>query len=159
MKPWLWLIPFLAGCTDPVRYDPDADGRAMLATAQAAALAGGRHLMVVFGAEWCPDCRKLHDNLTSREVRDYLDDHMDYVTIDVGNKDRNLDLAANYGVTVANGIPVAVFFDGQGQVIGTTNQGQLEPSRYLSSRQILKFVRTIVEERKVSEFEKVRYVR
>lgn len=156
MNAWLLLILCLVGCAEPVRYDPDADSSALLAKAQAAALADGRHLMVVFGAEWCPDCRKLHDNLTSPEVRDYLDDHMDYVTIDVGDKDRNLDLADNFGVTVANGIPVAVFFDEHGEVIGTTNEGQLEPSRYLTSRQILKFVRAIVEERKVSKFEKVR---
>jgi hypothetical protein len=40
---------------------------------------------------------------------------------------------------------VAVFFDPQGQVIGTTNDGELEPARRYSSRHILKFVRDIAE--------------
>ena len=41
--------------------------------------------MVIFGAEWCPDCRNLHDNLHSPEVAAYMEDHMDYVTVDVGH--------------------------------------------------------------------------
>lgn len=159
MRGVLFLIVCLAGCGDPIRYDPDADGPTLLATAKVAAKQSGRHLMVVFGAEWCPDCRKLHDNLESAEVRAYLDDHMDYVTIDVGDRDRNLGLAAEYGVTIANGIPVAVFMDTQGEVIGTTNDGQLEPSRYLTSRQILGFVKKIVEQRKIEGFETVRQSR
>ena len=106
--------------------------------------------MVVFGADWCPDCRNLHDNLNSPEVAAYLEDHMDFVTIDVGKKDRNLALASELGVTVANGIPVAVFFNPDGTQLGTTNQGQLEPSRHFTSGQILKVVRAVVEHRQIS---------
>ena len=57
----------------------------------------------------------------------------------------NVDLATDLGVDLKRGIPVAVFFAPDGQVIGTTNEGQLEPARYYTSKQILKFVRDIVE--------------
>jgi len=50
---------------------------------------------------------------------------------------------------LSRGIPVAIFFDPAGEVIGTTNDGQLEPARYYSSKQILKFVRDIVEHSRV----------
>ena len=80
----------------------------------------------------------------------FLKSHMEYLTIDVGRKDRNLDLANQLGVHVENGIPVAVFFDPNGVPIGTTNEGQLEPSRYLTSRQILRFVSAVVEHRQVT---------
>jgi hypothetical protein len=80
-----------------------------------------------------------------------MDDHMNFVTIDVGRKDLNIDLAAELGVTVSNGIPVAVFFSPDGDLIGTTNQGELEPSRYFSSSQILRFVRKVVEYQEVTK--------
>jgi hypothetical protein len=51
---------------------------------------------------------------------------------------------------LSRGIPVAIFFDPEGEVIGTTNEGQLEPSRHYSSKQILKFVRDIAEHSRVS---------
>ena len=145
------------GCTQPIappeperQYNPSADARGALQQAQKIAIGSGRYLMVVFGADWCPDCRNLHDNLNSPEVAAYLEDHMDFVTVDVGKKDRNLALASELGVTVANGIPVAVFFNPDGTQLGTTNQGQLEPSRHFTSGQILKFVRAVVEHRQIS---------
>ncbi len=36
-----------------------------------------------------------------------------------------------------------------GQVIGTTNEGQLEPARRYSSKQILKFMRDITERSRI----------
>jgi hypothetical protein len=44
-----------------------------------------------------------------------------FVNVDVGKFNRNRDVAKSLGVTLTRGIPVAVFFDPQGRVIGTTN--------------------------------------
>lgn len=145
-------VTIVSSCSpeaDPY-FDPSDDARQAFDSALSHASTNGRYLMVVFGADWCPDCRKLHDNLHSSEVASYLQDHMNFVTIDVGRKDRNIELATQLGVTVANGIPVAVFFDPDGRQLGTTNEGQLEPSRHFSSRQILKFVRAVVEHRRIT---------
>ena len=65
--------------------------------------------------------------------------------VDVGKFNQNRDLAVELDVDLRRGIPVAIFFDPEGRVIGTTNEGQLEPSRRYSSKQILKFVRDIAE--------------
>jgi len=132
-------------------YKPENDARAVFASELSSAISANNYLMVVFGADWCPDCRKLYDNLESEEVASYMDDHMNFVTIDVGRKDLNIDFATELGVTVSNGIPVAVFFSPDGDPIGTTNQGELEPSRYFSSSQILEFVRKIVEYQEVTK--------
>jgi len=50
---------------------------------------------------------------------------------------------------LSKGIPVAIFFNPNGQVIGTTNEGQLEPARRYSSKQILKFMRDIAERSRI----------
>ena len=105
----------------------------------------GKFLMVTFGANWCVDCRTLYYHLKSEDVKAFTDDKIHFVTVDVGKFNRNRDVARELGVDLTRGIPVAVFFDPEGGEIGNTNDGQLEPARFYSSKQILKFVRDIVE--------------
>jgi len=123
----------------------DDDASATVASARQQALDDGKFLMVTFGANWCLDCRTLHHHLRSPEVRTFTAGTLDFVNVNVGKLNVNWDLATELGVDLRRGIPVAVFFGPDGQIIGTTNDGQLEPARYYTSKQILKFVRNIVE--------------
>jgi thioredoxin 1 len=115
----------------------------------AAGMREERFLMVTFGVNWCRDCRNLHWILHRAEVQDYTRDLFQFVNVDVGKFNQNRQVAADLGVSLTRGIPVAVFFDPQGQIIGTTNEGQLEPARRYSSKQILKFVRDIAEQSRI----------
>ena len=69
---------------------------------------------------------------------------------------RHVDLATDLGVDLQRGIPVAIVFGPDGNVIGTTNAGQLEPARFYTSKQILKFVRDIVEKSLIAAPDSVR---
>jgi hypothetical protein len=75
----------------------------------------------------------------------YTDGVFHFANVDVGKFNRNSEVAKELGVDLARGIPVAIFFDPAGNKIGTTNDGQLEPARFYTSKQILKFVRDIAE--------------
>jgi len=130
-------------------YDGDDDASDEVASARAAALEEKKFLMVTFGANWCQDCRSLHMNLHTKEVMQYTEGLFDFINVDVGKFNQNRHVAEALGVSLSRGIPVAVFFDPGGQVIGTTNEGQLEPARRYSSRQILKFVRDIAERSRI----------
>ena len=121
-------------------YDENVDARAVVNSERERALHDGRFVMVTFGANWCHDCRTLHRHLKSREVADYTEDLFYFINVDVGKFNRNVDIAAELGVTLTKGIPVAVFFD---------PEGQLEPARRYSSKQILKFMRDIAERSRI----------
>jgi thioredoxin 1 len=142
-KPRVWSDSLSEGGDLP--YDAHVDAQSMVASARKEALTAGKFLMVTFGANWCMDCRTLHQNLKSEDVAKYTRDLFLFINVDVGKFNQNAGLATELGVTLSNGIPVAVFFDPAGQVIGTTNEGQLEPARRYSSKQILRFVRDIAE--------------
>lgn len=131
-------------------YSESADAVLEVSEARERAHREGRILMVTFGANWCLDCRNLHRQLKSEEVRTYTDSLFDFVNVNVGKFNQNRDVAEDLGVELSRGIPVAIFFDPSGQVIGTTNQGQLEPARHYSSKQILKFVRDVAERSRIS---------
>ena len=135
------------GVFDPtdLPYDVDADARAAVAAGRKQAMHSGKFLMVTFGANWCVDCRTLYHRLKSEDVQAFTDGLFHFVTVDVGKFNQNRDVARQLGVDLTRGIPVAVFFDPEGREIGNTNDGQLEPARFYTSKQILKFVRDIVE--------------
>jgi len=126
-------------------YQAAADARAMVSAGRQKAQEDDNFLMITFGANWCLDCRTLHSHLQSDDVKEYTDDLFQFVYVDVGMFESNGDVAVDLGVDLTRGIPVAIFFDPEGREIGTTNDGQLAPARYYSSKQILKFVRDIVE--------------
>ena len=130
---------------DDLPYDVDADARAAVAAGRKQAMHSGKFLMVTFGANWCVDCRTLYHRLKSDDVQAFTDGLFHFVTVDVGKFNQNRDVARELGVDLTRGIPVAVFFDPEGREIGNTNDGQLEPARFYTSKQILKFVRDIVE--------------
>ena len=126
-------------------YDESADAREVVETARAQAIDENKYLMVTFGANWCLDCRTLSKVLQNEEVSAYTQDRFNFVNVDVGKFNRNKDVAEDLGVSLQRGIPVAIFFTPDGEVIGTTNDGQLEPARRYTSKQIFKFVRDIAE--------------
>lgn len=130
-------------------YNGDDDAADEVAAARESAMQEERFLMVTFGANWCRDCRSLHRSLHSEEVEDYTADLFQFVNVDVGKFNQNRHVADQLGVSLKRGIPVAIFFDRQGQLIGTTNEGQLEPARYYTSKQILKFMRDIAERQRI----------
>ena len=126
-------------------YKDDADASATVALARQQAIEDEKFLMVTFGANWCLDCRTLYKHLHSPEVQTFTAETFDFVNVNVGKFNTNVDLATDLGVDLRRGIPVAIFFGPDGRVIGTTNEGQLEPARFYTSKQILKFIRDIVE--------------
>lgn len=130
---------------DDLPYDASSDAQALVAAARQRAAREDKFLMITFGANWCVDCRTLYHNLKTDEVRAFTDGVFDFAHVDIGNFNRNRAVAEELGVDLSRGIPVAIFFDRSGNKIGTTNDGQLEPARFYTSKQILKFVRDVAE--------------
>ncbi len=130
-------------------YSPTADARREIADAKARAAANGKMLMVTFGANWCPDCLTLHKDLEDPVTREYANRKFEIVNVDVGEFDKNADVARELGVAPVNGIPLAVFFSSDGRPICDTRRGELEPSRHYTSSEILDFLKEVADHRRV----------
>ena len=82
-------------------------------------------LMVTFGANWCPDCLTLHQNLHAADTRAYAEKHFEIVEIDVGDAKKSAAVQRDLGISV-NVIPLAVFYSPTGELVGDTFAGELE---------------------------------
>jgi protein disulfide-isomerase len=70
---------------------------------------------------------------------DLIAKEFEVVKVDVGNFDRNLDLAARFGNPIAKGIPAAVVLSPAGQVMYATKAGELADARRMSDSGVYDF--------------------
>ena len=132
----------------PFPYDEKADAKADLQRALRGAQASGTPVLVIFGANWCPDCRALDKALTSGKNAELMAREFRVVKVDVGNFDRNLDLAARYGNPIKKGIPAAVVLSPKEEVLYATRLGELADARNMSDTGIYDFFRRVVQQAK-----------
>jgi len=99
----------------------------MLDKARASAQTNHKFLMVEFGADWCSDCLELSKGLENGAVRNYLKEHFVVLNVDVGQFNRNIEVAKSLGVDINQGIPTAVFFP-PGRAVPSKKLGEVDPN-------------------------------
>jgi thioredoxin 1 len=101
------LITMSALAAAKLPYDETSDAKADLKRALIQAHDSKKKVLVVFGANWCPDCRRLDKAIYDNSGK-LGDNKFVIVKVDVGNFDKNLDLANAYDNPIKKGIPAAV---------------------------------------------------
>src|SRR5580658_2121553 len=123
----------------PWPYDEHADAVSDVQHAIAAAQSDHKQVLLVFGANWCPDCRAL-DQAMHGSSQHLIDRRFEVVKIDVGNFDKNLALAQRYGNPIAKGIPAVVVVGHANQVVYATRNGELANAGQMSEQGIFDFL-------------------
>ncbi|MGD1826122.1 YyaL [Chromobacterium violaceum] len=134
----LWLASAAALAGD-LPYDEQADAKAELSRTLDAAKQGRQPVLLILGANWCPDCRALDAALNSGKSAELLAREFKVVKVDVGNFDHNLDIDAAYGHPIAKGIPAAVVLSPDNKVVYATRAGELADARRMSETGIYEF--------------------
>jgi protein disulfide-isomerase len=120
-------------------YDERADAGAELQRALAAARVDGNDVLVVFGANWCPDCREL-DKALNGSSHALIAGHFQVVKVDVGRFDRNLELAKQYGNPTRMGIPAVVVLTADNRIVYSSKGGELANARKMGDTGIYDFL-------------------
>jgi thiol-disulfide isomerase/thioredoxin len=113
----------------PGPYDRRADAQADLGRAVDQARRENKHVLVVFGANWCPDCRKLASDMAEPALGTPIAERFVVTKVDVGNFNRNGRIVNQMGNPVDLGIPAVVVLDAKGQQLGTATGPQLAAIR------------------------------
>ena len=86
-------------------YDEAADAKAEIQSTLVQAQRSKVPVLVVFGANWCGDCKVLDMAFKSGASAPLVQKSFKVVKVNVGKFDRNVDIAEYYGLPLKNKIP------------------------------------------------------
>ena len=119
-------------------YDEAADAKTQIAVALRDAAKAREPVLLIFGANWCEDCRALDHALKGGKNAELMG-KFKVVKIDVGHFDHNVDVSTAYGNATKKGIPSAVIVSPDNKILFMTRAGELADARSMSEDGIYDF--------------------
>ncbi|MFG6490557.1 thioredoxin family protein [Roseateles sp. BYS78W] len=123
----------------PAIYDEGADAKAAIQTTLNEAAQARLPVLVVFGANWCGDCRMLDNTFKHGPSAPLIAKSFKVVKVDVGRFDHNVDIAERYRVPLKKGIPAVAVLSPQGKLLYATEGGELADARAMGDQGVYDF--------------------
>lgn len=105
------------GHGDPRPYDSSADAMMDVDIALAAARISRRNVLLSLGGNWCHDSRGLAAKFQEPELAALIGEGYELVWVDVGRRNRNLDVARRFGVEALYGTPTVLIVSPEGDLL------------------------------------------
>ena len=122
-------------------YPDPAQARVDLAAALRTAAQSHKHILLDFGGNWCPDCQVLDLYFHDATNRPLLEAGFILVHVNIGREDANLDLAGQYQVPLAKGVPALAVLSERGKLLYSQKGGEFEAMRRMDSSAVTAFLR------------------
>jgi thiol-disulfide isomerase/thioredoxin len=104
-------------------FKASADAKADVDAALARAKQSGKRTLIIMGANWCHDSRALAGWFASPRFSNMLNSRYEVVYVDVGFKDRNLDIARRFKAKKIKGTPTVLIISAQGKLMNKADAG------------------------------------
>jgi len=141
LTPTLLLATSLSATAGPPAvYDEGVDAKAIIKATLAEAEKAKLPVLVVFGANWCGDCRMLDNTFKHGPSAPLIAKSFKVVKVDVGRFDRNVDIAEGYRVPLKKGIPAVAVLSPQGKLLYATEGGELADARKMGDQGVYDFL-------------------
>ncbi len=124
-------------------YNETADAKLDIKQALTQAASNQTSVIVVFGANWCPDCKVLDIAMKSGTSAKLLARDFQIVKVNVGHWDTNLDVAKSYGVPLEKGIPAVAILSPKNKVLYVTKEGELANAGKMGETGIYDFFKRV----------------
>ena len=149
-KKWLTLVALTcvlnaAWAQDKNPYNESADAKADVQAALKSAKAENKQVLIVFGGNWCGDCKVLDMEMHQGDLARLVRDRLVVVKVDVGRFDKNLDVAGQYGKILKNGVPSVALVRADGRVAYQTDGDELADARKMGRDGITQFFTAMLE--------------
>jgi thiol:disulfide interchange protein len=122
-------------------YPSNVDAHKEIADALQAAAKDHKRVLLVFGANWCFDCFALDYRFHQPNIEPLVDKNYHVVHVDIGNGDKNLDIAKKYD-TPTEGIPVVAVLNSGGKLLYSQKAHEFSTARSLDPQVIVDFLKT-----------------
>ncbi len=95
--------------------------------------------IIIFGANWCPDCRIFSATMDIPKVKSYIDQNFEVLYVDVKRYEINMSLMEEFCIEPAEGIPRLLIFDKNRKLINSSNTTEWRTARDRTSQEIFNF--------------------
>ncbi len=121
-------------------YPADADAQKEITEALETAAKSHKRVLLIFGGNWCYDCHVLDEAFHSPEIAPTLNRNYVVAHIDIGEYNKNLDLAKKYEIPLERGVPAAAVLDSDGKLLFSQKNQEFEKAHALGPEDILVFL-------------------
>ena len=106
-------------------------------------VAANKQPILMFGANWCPDCRIFAGTMNIPKIKAYIEERFNVLYIDVKRYEINMHLMEEYGIPSAEGIPRLLVFDKDKNLLNNSRTAEWRTARDRSSQEIFDFFQDI----------------
>ena len=99
--------------------------------------------IIIFGANWCPDCRIFSGTINIPKIKSYIDNHFEILYVDVQRYEINMSLMEEYGIPSQEGIPRVLVFNYEKELINNTTTAEWRTARDRTSQEIFDFFQKV----------------
>lgn len=95
--------------------------------------------ILIFGANWCPDCRIFSGTINIPKINSYIEDNYEILYIDLKRYEINMELMKEYGIEPAEGVPRILVFDKNKKLLNSLSTTEWRTARERTSQEIFNF--------------------
>jgi thiol:disulfide interchange protein len=121
-------------------YSAEADPKADIAAALKQARLEHKRVILNFGGDWCGDCQVLDIYLHQGPNLEIFDKNFLLVHVDIGQFDKNLDIAEKYNIPLKKGVPALAVLDANGKVLYSQQAAEFGDMRYMYPNSVTDFL-------------------
>jgi thioredoxin 1 len=126
----------------PNLYPDASEARTDIGLALSVAAREHRRVLLDFGGNWCYDCHVLDETFHYPDVAKILDPNYVVVHINIGEYDKNLDLADKYQVPLKKGVPRLAVLDSKGRLLVAQQDRDFEDTSKIGLKNVEQFLET-----------------
>ena len=123
----------------PLPYDEKAVDSLQLDEFIDLSISRGKQPVVIFGGNWCPDCRILEGTLAMPTIKKFLQQHYQVMHIDIGRYDRNMDLMDHLKIESKKGVPRVVILDLEKNIMNSSTSSEWTTARDRKQQEIYNY--------------------
>lgn len=102
--------------------------------------------VVIFGGNWCPDCRILAGTLAMPTIKKFLQKYYRIIHIDIGRYDRNMELMNHLNIEPKKGVPRVVILDFKKNIVNSSTSSEWTTARDRKEQEIYDYFQKFVSD-------------
>jgi thiol-disulfide isomerase/thioredoxin len=101
--------------------------------------------IIIFGGNWCPDCRILEGTLQLPTIKKYMIEHYEILHVDVGRYDKNMNLISYFKIPKEEGVPRVLVFDNKKNILNMESTKEWTTARDRKQQEIFNYFQALVQ--------------